>query len=477
MNNFSQYRGMLIGLFLFLLLLLIPLPEGMSYQARAVAAIALLMASWWISETIPLAITALLPVILFPIFDVMSVPHVTSAYGNQVIFLFLGGFIIALSIERWNLHKRIALRTIQFLGTSAPRVIMGFMIATAFLSMWISNTATALMMLPVAMAVIGRINQVQDSSTSKNSFATILMLSIAYSASIGGVATLIGTPPNAIFAGIVQQQLQVSISFFDWMIFATPLALIFLIIAWFYFVYILLDRKNNPPSLDRQVIDHEIQQMGPMSIEEKRVFVVFLLVAFSWIFRGMIDLPLLEKINDSVIAIAGAILLFLVPASAKNKRLMDWQTAKNIPWDILILFGGGFALASGFSSSGLTKWIGNELLFLQGIPTIIIVLSLSLLVIFLTEVTSNTATASLLIPIMVALSDALQMPAMYLMATVAIAASYAFMLPVATPPNAIIYSSRRVTIMQMVKAGFYLNLIGSVLITAAIMILMPLVWS
>ena len=444
----------------------------MNPAALSVAAVAALMATWWITEAIPLPITALLPIALFPILDVMSVSSVTSAYSNHIIFLFLGGFIIALCIERWNLHKRIALYTILMVGNSHKRILLGFMLATALLSMWISNTATALMMLPVAIAVIKKID---DSGESI--FGMTLMLGIAYSASIGGVATLIGTPPNAILAGTLEQQLNINISFFDWLIFAFPLSCVFLAIAWIYLGHQQKKEHSLLKSFDKTVIKDELAKLGKLTPEEKKVLFVFSLVAVGWIARGLIDIEFFRQIKDSTIAIIGAILLFMIPAKNGSTRLMDWNTAKKLPWDILLLFGGGFALASGFSETGLTVWIGGQLNFLEGVSILMIILVLSLLVIFLTEVTSNTATASLLIPVMIAVSEALQLPPMYLMATVAISASFAFMLPVATPPNAIVYSSRYVTIQQMARTGFLLNIIGSILITFFILNFLPMVFT
>ena len=466
-----QQIGFYSGIVLFLVILLMPQPATMSDAAQCVAAVAALMATWWITEAIPLAVTALLPIVLFPALDVMSVSAATAPYANHIIFLFLGGFLIALSIERWNLHKRIALYTIYLIGHSPKRILLGFILATAFLSMWISNTATALMMLPVALAVIKNID-----NSGESIFGMTLMLGIAYAASIGGVATIIGTPPNAILAGVLEQQTGVSISFFDWMVFALPLAAIFLLMAWAYLC--ILQRKEHIKleSVEHSFIVNELQQLGKITTEEKKVLAVFSLVAIGWITRGFIDIELFKQIKDSTIAIIGAILLFIIPANNNTTRLMDWETAKKLPWDILILFGGGFALALGFSESELTHWLGNQLNFLQGIHTVVIIAVVSLLVIFLTEITSNTATASLLIPLMVALSDTLNLPPMYLMVTVAIAASYAFMLPVATPPNAIVYSSRCVTIQQMARTGFLLNIAGCLLITLFVTQYLPMIF-
>ncbi|MCF6236359.1 MAG: DASS family sodium-coupled anion symporter [Gammaproteobacteria bacterium] len=449
-----------------------PTSESLTPAALHVAAIATLMAVWWVTEPVPIPITALIPIALFPTFDVMSVHQVTSNYANHIIFLFLGGFIIALCFERWNLHKRIALYVISIVGNSQKRILLGFMLATALLSMWVSNTATTLMMIPVVVAVIKKIDESGESI-----FGMTLMLGVAYSASIGGVSTLIGTPPNAILAGVLEQQLNISISFFDWLVFALPLSLIFLALTWVYLCYLQKKEHIHIKPLDKAVIKDELAKLGQITPEEKKILGVFILVALAWIARGLIDIEFFKQIKDSTIAIFGAILLFIIPAKNRSTRLMDWDTAKKLPWDILLLFGGGFALASGFSETGLTTWIGGQLNFLADVNILFIILAVSLLVIFLTEVTSNTATASLLIPIMVGLSEVMQLPPMYLMATVAISASCAFMLPVATPPNAIVYSSRFVTIQQMAKTGFLLNILGSLLITLFIVRFLPWVFS
>ena len=472
-NSFNV--GLYLGFFLFLVIILMPTPTGMTESAQIVAGIAVLMACWWISEAIPFAITALIPVCFFPVFGVMEVKELTPAYANQIIFLFLSGFIFALCIERWNLHKRIALYTIQLFGYSPHKILLGFMSATAFLSMWVSNTATVLMMIPVAVAVATRLDPGSEND-NQSTFTLLLMLGIAYSASIGGVATLIGTPPNAILAGMLEQQSGISIRFFDWMLFAFPLALIFLIITWYYLMFSMREVKSNDALISEKILGEEITKLNPLSQEEKQVIFVFSIVCFFWIVRGFIDIELFQRIKDSTIGMIGVIVLFILPAKNGTQRLMDWKTTRKVPWEILILFGGGFALASGFEQTGLTHWLTTQFEFLQGIPIVVVVFTIVLIVIFLTEITSNTATATLLIPLMIALSPTLDLPAMWLATAVAIATSYAFMLPVATPPNAIVYSTGRVSVKKMAKAGFLLNIVGSILITTAIFILMPLIW-
>jgi sodium-dependent dicarboxylate transporter 2/3/5 len=393
----------------------------------------------------------------------------------------MGGFLIAMAMQKWNLHRRIALHTIHRVGVSPSRIILGFMLATAFLSMWISNTATAMMMLPIALAVINQLTINQPTGTDKckttSEFGTSLMLGIAYSASIGGVATLIGTPPNAILAGVLENLYQQRISFATWMSFGVPLALVMLAIAWFYLTRLAYPVGHQATPGIKELITKELSELGPMSRQERWVAIIFLGVAISWISRGLFDITALTGVSDASIAMTGALLLFVIPADfSKREFLLDWPSAVKLPWDILILFGGGFALAQGFSDSGLTQWIVSQLSILQGVHMVALVLVVTLVVIFLTEVTSNTATATLFLPVMGALAQAVDIEPLYLMVPAAIAASFAFMLPVATPPNAIVFSSRYVTIPQMARAGLWMNLIASLIITAFVMLLLPVVF-
>lgn len=453
----------------------------MSENSLSVAAVAILMATYWMSEAIPIPATALMPIVLFPVLGVMPTQQVTLSYAHHLIFLFMGGFLIAVTIEKWNLHKRIALRTILLVGVSANQIILGFMLATAFLSAWISNTATAMMMVTIGLAVIKQaqidLPELNKKSDSSSDFSAALMLGIAYAASIGGIATLIGTPPNAILAGVIESQFQYTISFAQWMAFGVPLSLTMLFICWVYLTRFAFHAEFTELPGGKQNIHKQLEQLGAMSGAEKKVLCVFLLVATGWLIRGLIDIPLLANVKDSSIAIGGALLLFIIPADfKKGEFLLDWNTAKNIPWDIMILFGGGFALAKGFASSGLTEWIANQLLALNGMSLFFIIFIIVLLVIFLTEITSNTATSSLLLPVTGALAVALSYHPLPLMVAVAISASFAFMLPVATPPNAIVFSSRQITIPQMAKAGVWLNVIGSILITLFVIFYLPRVF-
>ena len=469
--------GLLLGPLLFVLLLLSPLPEGMTPQGLRVAAVAVLMAVWWVTEAIPIPATALLPIALFPVLGVLSGSDVTHAYGNHLIYLFLGGFLIAVTMQKWNLHHRIALYTIRLVGVTPQRIVLGFMLATAFLSMWISNTAATMMMVTIAMAVTGEMEHDHRHRSGEFWFGSVLMLGIGYAASIGGVATLIGTPPNAIFAGVIEKTYGISISFLDWMMFALPLSLFMLLIVWYYLARVLFTRADMHLPGSKAMIREHIARLGPMSRQELAVAAVFSVVALLWILRGFFQPQALSMVKDSTIAIAGALLLFLIPVDLKKREfLLDWKTAVTIPWDIIVLFGGGFALAQGFSESGLTSWLAGQLTVLQGFNSILIIAAVVLLVVFLTEVTSNTATASLLLPVMGALATAIDMNPLGLMVAAVVAASFAFMLPVATPPNAIVFSSRYISIAQMAAAGFRLNLIGVLVITGFVYLVLPYAW-
>jgi sodium-dependent dicarboxylate transporter 2/3/5 len=477
--------GLALGPALFVLVLFLPLPEGMSPPAKRVAAVAVLMAVWWITEAAPLAATALLPVALFPAMGVMKASEATAPYANHLIFLFLGGFLIAVTMERWNLHKRIALFTIKLVGTGTDRIILGFMIATAFLSMWISNTATAMMMVPIGMAVIGQVTSctmhggedetlVQPIETG---FGSALMLAIAYSASIGGVATLIGTPPNVIFAGFIESTWGVSISFLSWMAVGLPLAVVMLAFTWLYLTRFAFRLGSAELPGGMTCIEDERRELGPVSPAEKKILLVFLLVAAGWVLRGLIDLPGTEKMTDSTIAMIGAILLFLIPSDLRSGEfLLDWKTASKVPWEVIILFGGGLSLAAGFRASGLDQWIGGSITILHGVNYVLLISAVVLLTIFLTEVTSNTATSAMLIPIISGVAVSMSIHPYGPIAAACIAASYAFMLPVATPPNAVIFGSRQVTITQMAVAGLALNVAGWILITLFVSFLLPLLW-
>lgn len=480
-----QNIGLLAGLVAFAALLIFPTPEGMPDTAKYTAAVATLMAVWWMTEAMPIPVTSLLPIFLFPLLGVTKGTEVTLSYANNLIYLYMGGFLIAVAMEKWNLHRRIALHTIQVIGITPDRIVLGFMIATGFLSMWVSNTAAAMMMVTIAMAVIAQVSKeinaregnTIDTRPGHFNFGAALMLGIAYAASIGGVATLVGTPTNAVFAGVVQSTFGISINFVEWMKLGFPLALVTLMICWWFLVRVAFPSEIAELPGGRQTIRNEIRQIGPMAREEKWVLAVFSTVATLWILRGFIKIELFSMVEDSTIAIAGALLLFLIPSNFKKREfVLDWETAVKIPWDVLLLFGGGFALATAFANSGLTNFLAMKLTVLEGTSIFLIIPIVITMVIFLTELTSNTATNSIMLPIMGALAQAMQIHPYGLMVATTITASYAFMLPVATPPNAIVFGTRYVTIGQMVKAGFWLNLISIVLISLCVLFLLPALW-
>ena len=476
-----QRIGLILGpaLFVFVLLFL-DLQPGKS-EVTLTAAIAIWIATWWITEAIPIPATSLLPLVLLPLCGIMPGKQVATAYMNSNIFLFMGGFLIALSLEKWQLHKRIALRILTLLGDSPHRIILGFMIATALLSMWISNTATTMMMLPIAIAVISKAEEgIRDERILSN-FSIALLLSIAYSASVGGIGTLIGTPPNLAFARIFEISFPEAnpITFAEWLIMALPLVVVFVTLIWFLLVKFLVPVKNQPFSGGKEIVSDELSKLGSMSPAEKRVGIVFLMTAILWMTRRTINLGILQIpgwsdmlgltgfVDDGTVAIGMALLLFAIPSGSESSRsLIDWETTRRLPWGILLLFGGGFALANAFRISGLAEWMGTQLMVLDSVPPVLMVAGTSTLLTFLTELTSNTGTTEMILPVLAALSTAVNVNPLLLMIPATISASCAFMLPVATPPNAIIFGSGRVPIAKMAMVGIVFNLIGIVLVTA-----------
>jgi sodium-dependent dicarboxylate transporter 2/3/5 len=395
-----------------------------------------------------------------------------------MVLLYMGGFMIAMAIEKWNLHKRIALNIISFIGTDIQKIILGFMVATAFLSMWISNTATSLMMLPIGVAVV---TQLTPGAALKevlpNNLGKALMLGIAYSASIGGMATLIGTPTNIILAGVIKDMYGYEISFSQWMLYGLPVAVLLLAFCWLYLVkYAFPFEKNFQMEGGKEEIQRQLSLLGPMSKEEKRIAWVFGSVSFAWISRTFLLQELIPALDDTIIAIAGVLLLFVLPSSKPKTKLLDWKTAESIPWGILLLFGGGLSLAEGFKSTGLASWIGNQFVFLDFIAFGLFLLVIIAAVNFLTEITSNVATASMILPILAAVSYSMGVHPFGLMVGATMAASCAFMLPVATPPNAVVFGSGYLRIPDMVKAGLWMNLVSILVITVFTYYLLPLIW-
>jgi sodium-dependent dicarboxylate transporter 2/3/5 len=481
----SQYGrakrlGLIIGGAVFVVMLLVPPPSGLSTAGWRTAAVALLMAVWWVTEAIPIPATALLPLALFPTLGVLDASNAAAPYANDLIYLFMGGFLLAVTMERWGLHKRIALRIMAWVGTSPNRLVLGFMLATAFISMWISNTATAAMMLPIALAV-GEMFRPQDHEGPYD-FGIALMLGVAFASSIGGIATLIGTPPNAVLAGAVSEMFHRQIGFLQWMAVGVPVAAVMLPLAW-----IVLTRFLHPPEKlsgdAAAIIAGERAKLGAPSVGEKLTGLVFALTAAAWVLRspktfGSVTIPGIQtwapSVSDSTIAIAAAMVLFLLPVNLeRGEFVLDWKTAKRIPWGVLVLFGGGLSLARAMDRSGLAEWIGGAVAGLGTIPTVLIIAFVVALFALLTEFTSNTATATMAMPIMAGAAMGLGVEPVMLMTSAALATSMAFMLPVATPPNAIVFSSGYLTVSQMFKAGIVLDILAVGVITAAATFLIP----
>ena len=470
----TRRLGLILGPVLFILTLLSFHPEGLSKEANAVLASTLWIAVWWITEAIPIAVTSLLPIILFPLTGGLTLPETTASFGHRLVFLYIGGFIIAIAIEKWQLHRRIALNIIHMIGSNLSLIILGFMIATAFLSMWISNTATAVMMLPIGMAIVSQLGQ----SELKAKFGKVLMLSIAYSASIGGVATLIGTPPNLIMAGVIEELYQVGITFCQWIIFGLPISTVLLFICWRYLVVYAFPMKGHAFPGGRTEIKRQLTSMGRIGYEEKMVLGIFILTAMAWMTRSYFLSKFIPGVDDTIIALTGAIILFLFPSrSRKSPRLIDWESAVKLPWGIVLLFGGGLALAEGFKVSGLAEWIGSQATLLQGVTLILLLAVIVTAVNFLTEITSNLATTSMILPILAPMALSIDVHPYALIIGATMAASCAFMLPVATPPNAIVFGSGYLRIPEMVKTGIWMNIISIILVTLAVYFLLPYLWN
>jgi sodium-dependent dicarboxylate transporter 2/3/5 len=481
-SRIRRAGGLWLGVALFGLILAWPAPKDMPPEAKRTAATVVLMGCWWIGESAPLGVTALVPLVAFPVLGIMPSKEVAPNYANHYVFLLLGGFFIALAMQRWNLHTRIALWIIRLVGTSARRLVLGFMLAAGFLSMWISNSATTMMMMPIGLGLLIKIEEMQGASPGRRlaNFGTCLMLGIAYAANIGGVGTLVGTFPNVVFAGMFREFFPdgPKITFFEWLKVGLPFAAMFIPIMWVYMVMGVLPIKGKVIENADELVDQEIARLGKMGRGEVMVLVVFIVTALLWIFRtdvrlGFFTLPgwssllgLEKYIHDATVAMAMGILCFLLPVDRKaGVSLLDWEHGKRAPWGILLLFGGGFAIAAGFKESGLTQWVGSQLIILQGVPVPVIVAAIALMMTFLTEVTSNTATTTMMLPILAATAGVLNVNPLLLMLPAAIAASCAFMLPIATPPNAIVFASGRIHIIQMARVGFLLNLITVVFLT------------
>ncbi|MFN2361061.1 MAG: DASS family sodium-coupled anion symporter [Marinobacter sp.] len=470
----SRAIGLILGPLFLLMTLVIPAPEGMGAEAWAALGLMLLMATWWSTEAIPIPATALVPIVLIPALGLGGIKDATTPYANPIIFLFLGGFTLGLAMQRWNLHRRIALLTLRGVGDKPRRQIAGFMIATAFLSMWVSNTATSIMMLPIGLSVIAMMDSTNQDGIRR--YATALLLAIAYSASIGGIATLIGTPPNALLAAYLSENQGISVGFAQWMLLGVPVSLVMLSLAWWWLTRKDFELGSQAGSGD--MIRDELKALGPLQKAEKLVALVFVVTAAAWIFRPLLSDSLMPWLSDTGIAIAAAIAMFLIPVNLKERLfVLDWETAQGIPWGVLLLFGGGLAMAGVISSSGLAEWIAESLAVAGHLPVLVMIALVVGVIIFLTEVTSNTATAAAFLPLLGALAMSQDMSVLLLTVPAAIAASCAFMMPVATPPNAIVFSSGHMQIQDMIRAGFALNILGIMVVTALSYLLLGFVFT
>ena len=480
-RSLGQNIGLFLGLILFFgLPLFFDLDPGKPIVTR-MAAVAALMSVWWITDAIPLFATALLPIVLYPLLGIMTGKAAAPIYMNSTIFLFLGGFMIALAMEKWHLHKRIALFIIRLMGGGPSRIVFGFMLAAAFLSMWISNTATAIMMVPIGMAIVYQLEE-EFGESNTHKFSAGLMLGIAYACSVGGIATLVGTPPNLSFARIFAISFPQAppVTFGLWFLLGVPISAVMLVIIWFLLTKVFF---RVPPSIiaDRSLVAREYEALGPVSFEEKIVLIIFFSTALLWVFRVKLDLgylsipgwsqllPTAKMLDDGTVAMFMASIMFLIPTRTQgvdSSSIMGPDVIRNLPWDIVLLFGGGFALAQGFQTTGLSTLIGNQFAALAGMPPIIMIVLICLTLTFLTELTSNTATTEMVLPILASVSYAMTVNPLLFMIPATVSASCAFMMPVATPPNAIVFGSHRVSIGEMARTGFFINLIGVVVITA-----------
>ncbi len=460
-HRIECWIGFFLGLAAFASVFIFEPVGGMTEASWKCAGLAMLMAIWWATEAIPIPAASLLPIILIPLLGLGTMTSALTPYASSTIYLFLGGFMLGIAMERWNLHRRIALNIINVVGYRGKYQIAGFMIATGFLSMWVSNSATAIMMLPIALSVITMV--VDDTNPDHNRFATALLLAVAYGASLGGIGTLIGTPPNALLRAYLEETFQISIGFGQWMLFGVPIAVTMIFITW---LWLCRKRFNLNSENSAQVIQEELRKLGAWSTGEKYIAIIFTLTAVAWICEPILD-DTFTFLNDTFIAIFAAILLFIIPVDAKKRVfVMDWQATSSLPWGTLLLFGGGLSLAGVITSSGLALWISEALGGLSGVAPLVMIFTIVTVIIFLTEVTSNTATAAAFLPLLGALASTQGIPPQLFTIPAAVAASCAFMMPVATPPNTIVFGSGRVPISAMIRAGLVLNFAGMIVVTA-----------
>ncbi len=473
----SQKLGLFLGPLLFLVVNNLPF-ELVSENGDTVIAVALWMIVWWISEAVSISVTALLPLFLFPLLKVMPIEDVGANYGSPIVFLFFGGFVLALALEKVNLHKRIALNIIKLTGTTPNKVILGFMIATASLSMWISNTATAVVMLPIAMSVIGLLVNDEDGFTkSDQNFSLSVMLGIAFAANAGGIATVIGTPPNSVMIGLLENQYNIEISFLKWMVIGLPFSIVLVAISYLVLVKLMYPSRQLKFTASKEVIHDELQKLGPMSGKEKMVMAIFGVTVFLWIFRTVINdiFPGL-KLNDTMISMMAAVAMFAIPYNLKKGDfLIEWKDTQKLAWGILILFGGGLALAEAMQVSGIVDLVANAIASSE-ISVLLTASLLIVLMLFMTELMSNVALVAVLAPVVAGIALGLGLPIVYLLIPVTMASSCAFMLPMATPPNAIVFASGYIKVHEMARVGIILNLIASAILILMFQFVIPLLF-
>jgi sodium-dependent dicarboxylate transporter 2/3/5 len=465
------------GLVLFLVALLVN-PFGVDAKASKVLAIAALMITWWVSEALPMPVVALIPLVLFPLMNIMPIKEVAAGYADSNIFLFMGGFMIGLAIEKWNLHKRIALTIVNITGTSGNRIVLGFILASGLLSMWLSNTATTMMMYPIAASVIHVIKENHKGNARLDNLAICIMLAIAYASNFGGIATIVGTPPNVAFVSFIKEKYNYSVQFADWMLICTPISLLLLFSLYLVMTKWLYPNKLGADITTRDLIKYELQQMGPLTPSEKRVLIIFVSTALLWITKDLINKTNLIKLDDTMIAMAGALALFICPAGEYNKegsrKILDWTDTTKMAWGILLLFGGGIALAGALEKAGLIKQMGLWIAGFSGNGGLMLVFIITLVSLFISEIMSNIAQVIVFAPVIGGIADAMHINPLLLGLPMCLGASCASMMPMGTPPNAIVFASGHIKFSQMVKAGFVMNIIAVILITLFCWYLVPL---
>lgn len=481
MFSFSKPKLKIISLLLGIavsLFLLYVNPFNVDAAAAKVLAVAGLMITWWVAEALPMPVVALIPLVLFPLLKISTMETAASPYANPVIFLFMGGFMLGLAIEKWNLHRRIALNIIRITGTSGNRIVLGFILSTGLLSMWLSNTATTMMMFPIALSVIHVMRENNKGDGNITNFSLTLMLSIAYASNIGGIATIIGTPPNVAYVAYIEKKYNYSVDFLSWMLICTPLAILLLASLYWVMVKWLFPNRIKSDHATRQLIRDEIAELGPFSVNEKRVLGIFIATATLWITKDIINASQsLVKLNDSIIALIGAIALFICPAKGENAdSILEWDDTKKMAWGILLLFGGGISLATALENAGLMQQLGVWLSQFAG-NQFILLLIVVLVTMFLSEVMSNVAQVIVFAPVVSSLADAIGMNPLMMGIAMTLAASCASMLPMGTPPNAIVFASGHIRLSDMTKAGFVMNIVAAILITLFAWFLLPtLLW-